>query len=119
MPSDEFAWIVRRDVAVAMAQTIVEKTFFDRSTYTEEIVPKNPPTAGFKARPAYWSYLLGIVEGRLDQKYRGFNVTEAFMKKSAGKPLRVTNDEITKIILANNNEMAGLSNVGGDSNDDN
>ncbi len=59
---------IRRDVAVTMARTVVEKTIFNQSTYHEGIVPSHDPMNGFGANWAFWSYLLGIFETRAQGK---------------------------------------------------
>lgn len=81
-----------------MAKTVVEKTLFDQSTYHEGIVPSQDPMNGFGSSVAFWAYLLGIFEGRLeniDPLYAVFDVTKAFARRSRGAAIRESNNQIT------------------------
>ena len=93
---------VRRDVAIAMARTVVEKTGFSQRNYTEDIVPSEDPLDGFGASLAFWGYILGLVEARLERMnsaYSVFDVTENFARRSRTSSLRSTNDKIASIIV--------------------
>lgn len=92
---------IRRDVAIAMALTVIEKTGFSQSTYHEGIVPSQDPMDGFGSSLAFWAYLLGIVEARLEKMnsdYAVFDVTENFARRSRTAAIRVTNNKIALYI---------------------
>ena len=101
MPGTPTLYQIRRDVAIAMARTVVEKTGFSQSTYHEGIVPSKDPMEGFGSSLAFWAYILGIVEGRLENtnpKYAVFDVAENFAKRSRRAAIRVTNNKIALTI---------------------
>lgn len=119
MPSDEFKRAVRRDVAMAVGQTIVEESPFERNNFTWDIIPAKEPMAGFGASTAFWSYVLGVVKGRLHRKYPGFKVTPSFMRLSRRKSLTETVTAITLNILSQiDDEEGGVLFDGGSNNDE-
>ncbi len=88
---------IRRHVAIAMARTVIEKSGFSQSTYHEGIVPSKDPMDGFGSSIPFWAYILGVVEGRLENTnplYAVFDVTENFAKSSRKAAIRVTNNKI-------------------------
>ncbi|WP_299822966.1 hypothetical protein [uncultured Jannaschia sp.] len=93
-----------------MARTIIDKTPFTQNNYTEDIVPSSEPMAGFGARLPFWSYILGIVEHRLESVnglYIGFDVTDDFVIRTLSMPIRETNNNITKSII-NRYQVSGV-----------
>lgn len=102
--------VVRHDVAIAMAKTVITKTGMPQSKYSEKLVPSKNAPKGFGAKLPYWAYILGIVEARLEQKnpaYFAFDVTEDFAKKTRSIPISKTNEAITAMIIKGFNEIAG------------